>query len=296
MAARPLRLRKKLSVAGGQWSVDNASAALTCDIERACHSAGPFQLCEAYAHRTTRSGKGLPVEGWIFEPADQMSMLFKRESKFDLFLTTSFFAVCVLILLGSSGTGQRLSLLREVTNPLEQGRVEREAIDGLCSEVVNGLKYCISSDELRFDLGDKVFITTELINVSNDDVLVADFGTVDSLHKIRLLDPNGEIVESKRARGLNNKADEPVPAEELVETLPFGSNRTELRRTLRPNESIVKTYELSAVYRFDTAGTYKLYLDRILHHPPSQSPVKNLGEYARLSVGPVEIKFNEVRP
>lgn len=287
MAARRPRLRKKLSVAGGQWSVDNASNALTCDIERACHSAGPFQLCEAYTHRTTRSGKGLPAECWIFEPTDQMSML-----KFDLFLTASFFAVCVLILLGSSGAGQRLSSLRELTNPLEQGGVEKEAIDWLCSDVVNGLKYCISSDELTFGLGDKVIITTELINVSNDDVLVADFGTVDSLHKIRLLDPNDVMLESKRAPALDRRSDEPVPREELPGTLPFGSNRTELTRTLRPNESIVKTYELSAVYRFDSAGTYKLYLDRILHDPPSQSPAKKLGEYARLSIGPIKIRIN----
>lgn len=219
-------------------------------------------------------------------------MFYTQKSKLYLIFTTSFFAVCVLVIFGSSGIGQRFSLLRDVTNPQEKGGVEKEAVDGFCSEVVNGLKYCISSDELTFDLGDKVFITTELINVSNDDVLVADFGTVDSLHEIRLLDPNGEIVESKRAKWRDNKSDEPIPDEELVETLPFGSNRTELIRTLRPNESILKTYELSAVYRFDTDGTYKLYLDRILHYPPSQSPAKKLGEYARLSIGPIKIRIN----
>lgn len=198
----------------------------------------------------------------------------------------------LLVFFATESIGQGIYCLRNKINPLGQARIENRAVDGFCSEVVNGLKYCISSDNLTFNMGDKVFITTELINVSNDDVLVADFGAVDSLHKIRLLDPNGEIVESKRAKWRDNKSDEPVPAEELVETLPFGSNRTELIRTLRPNESILKTYELSAVYRFDTEGTYKLYLDRILHYPPSQSPAKKLGEYARLSIGPIKIRIN----
>ena len=147
----------------------------------------------------------------------------------------------------------------------------------LCSNVVEGLKFCTPKAVLSFEVGDKIVISTSLINVSNKEVRVTTAGGVLKLLDVSITDSAGRELEIRK---------------EILETLPFGSSRADLSKVLQPKESIDHEYNLSHFFNFEEEGTYRLEIGRLLIPEPSNRPGRKLKQgFPKLSLDPIEIEI-----
>jgi hypothetical protein len=175
--------------------------------------------------------------------------------------------------------------------PQRPSGVEMQIEDELCSNVVGGLKYCISERTPSFKLGDKVIVNTSLRNVTDKEVRVSAFGTFESLHRTSLTDPTGLEIKSRKEILVERIANNSATDQELSEILPFGSTREELSKVLQPGEELMRIYNLSEIYHFDKIGTYHLQMSRLLAPKPSSRPNNLTADIEELLIDRIEIRI-----